>query len=180
MRRRKKNMLPKLCEAFFWGERKGLIKHLSVKREIETFRIRLVFILFFWFFTMCNMFSTLRRRLEYDYKFQVSGQLTWRWIKTTDPRSLHVPPWRSTWSMRRIWRKRMPLKTQCREGHHSWSQMLLLLFKGWNQNIVMLPDSRRSKHLTIGPHTQHNDWGDDHYQICKRDIETGFWSLLVQ
>lgn len=35
---------------------------------------------------------------------------TCRWMKTTDPRSLQVPPWRSTCSMRRIWRKRIPLQ----------------------------------------------------------------------
>jgi hypothetical protein len=31
------------------------------------------------------------------------------WMKTTEPRSRHVPPWRSTWSIRRICRKRIPL-----------------------------------------------------------------------
>lgn len=30
------------------------------------------------------------------------------WMKTTEPRSLQVPPCLSTWSMRRIWRKRIP------------------------------------------------------------------------
>lgn len=35
---------------------------------------------------------------------------TWRWMKTTEPSSLQVPPWRSTCSIRRIWRKRMPLR----------------------------------------------------------------------
>lgn len=35
---------------------------------------------------------------------------TWRWMKTTEPSSLQVPPWRSTCSMRRICRKRMPLQ----------------------------------------------------------------------
>ena len=35
---------------------------------------------------------------------------TWRWMKTTEPRSLQVPPWRSTCNIRRIWRKRMPLR----------------------------------------------------------------------
>lgn len=35
---------------------------------------------------------------------------TCRWMKTTDPKSLHVPPCRSTCSMRRICRKRMPLQ----------------------------------------------------------------------
>lgn len=34
--------------------------------------------------------------------------LTCRWINTTLPNSLQVPPCRSTWSIRRIWRKRMP------------------------------------------------------------------------
>lgn len=33
---------------------------------------------------------------------------TCRWMNTTLPRSLHVPPCRSTWSIRNIWRKRMP------------------------------------------------------------------------
>ena len=43
--------------------------------------------------------------------FQVSNfevAPTCLWMKTTDPRSLQVPPCLSTWSMRRIWRKRMP------------------------------------------------------------------------
>lgn len=35
---------------------------------------------------------------------------TWRWMKTTEPSSLQVPPWRSTCSILRIWRKRMPLR----------------------------------------------------------------------
>lgn len=35
---------------------------------------------------------------------------TWRWMKTTEPSSLQVPPWRSTCSIRRICRKRMPLR----------------------------------------------------------------------
>lgn len=47
-------------------------------------------------------------------------------------------------------------------------------------NIFMLPDSRRGKHLTVGPHTQHNDRGDDHYQICDWDIKTGLWLLAFQ
>lgn len=38
---------------------------------------------------------------------------TWRWMKTTEPSSLQVPPWRSTCSMRRICRKRMPLRRSC-------------------------------------------------------------------
>lgn len=37
------------------------------------------------------------------------GPPTWRWMKTTEPSSLQVPPCRSTCSIRRIWRKRMPL-----------------------------------------------------------------------
>lgn len=40
---------------------------------------------------------------------------TCRWIKTTDPRSLHVPPCRSTWSIRKICRKRIPLQPITRE-----------------------------------------------------------------
>lgn len=34
--------------------------------------------------------------------------LTCRWIKTTDPSSLQVPPCRSTWSIRKICRNRIP------------------------------------------------------------------------
>lgn len=44
----------------------------------------------------------------------------------------------------------------------------------------MLPDSRRGKHLTVGPHAQYNDWGDDHYQICEGDIKAGLWLLQFQ
>ena len=30
------------------------------------------------------------------------------WIKTTDPNNLHVPPWRSTWSIRKICKNLTP------------------------------------------------------------------------
>lgn len=33
---------------------------------------------------------------------------------------------------------------------------------------VAIPDGRRGKHLAIGPYTEHNDWGNDHYQICQK------------
>lgn len=46
-----------------------------------------------------------------------------------------------------------------------------------NEKVMMLPDSRRGKHLTVGPHAQHNDWGNDHYQICEGDIKTRLWLL---
>lgn len=156
------NMLNKLCEisgvwfisniaSFLRREERlvkshqtdrRLIKHLSVNRKIETYWIKLVFILFFLVFHVqpVGFCSTLYRRLEYDHILQASGQPTWRCIKTTDPRSLHVPPWRSTWSMRRIWRKRMPLKAQCRQSHHCWCRMLLLL------TVVMMKSEHR--HVT--------------------------------
>lgn len=35
--------------------------------------------------------------------------LACRWMKTTEPSSLQVPPWRSTCNIRRICKKRMPL-----------------------------------------------------------------------
>lgn len=50
---------------------------------------------------------------------------TCRWIKTTDPRSLHVPPCRSTCSMRRIWRKRMPLRHTRHQPHHLSASFIL-------------------------------------------------------
>lgn len=36
------------------------------------------------------------------------NSFTWRCIKTTDPSNLHVPPWRSTWSIRNICKNLMP------------------------------------------------------------------------
>lgn len=40
---------------------------------------------------------------------KVHWDWTCLWMKTTDPSRRHVPPCRSTWSMRRICRKRIPL-----------------------------------------------------------------------
>ena len=47
-----------------------------------------------------------------DRRYLLATRLTCRWMKTTDPRSLQVPPWRSTWSIRRIWRNLIPLMAE--------------------------------------------------------------------
>lgn len=44
------------------------------------------------------------------YCIFVLCECTCRWMKTTEPRRRHVPPWRSTCSIRKICRKRIPLE----------------------------------------------------------------------
>ena len=48
----------------------------------------------------------------YFSNFRDNWWYTWRCMKTTEPRSRHVPPWRSTWSIRRICKNRMPLMAE--------------------------------------------------------------------
>lgn len=94
------------------------------------------------------------------------GQLfTCRCIKTTDPRSLHVPPCRSTCSMRKIWRKRIPLwhvnpPPVC---HDIVIQFYLHVNNLLLNKLFTAPDGWRGKHLAIRPDTEHNDGGNDHY-----------------
>ena len=91
--------------------------HFSVhKSEISKFLARIhmeyFHVAFFVIPRVCLIIKYGSQSTAFFYVFQCSSGcrvlLTCLWMKTTEPKSLHVPPCLSTWSIRRICRNRTP------------------------------------------------------------------------
>lgn len=89
---------------------------------------------------------------------------TCRWMKTTEPRRRQVPPCLSTWSIRRICRKRIPLKNKCLHVDTEHMKNACKISNGTYS--ALLPYSRGCKDLPFRSHWEHNYWGDHHNQVC--------------
>lgn len=86
-------------------------------------------------------------------------------MKTTEPRSLQVPPCRSTCNIRRIWRKRMPLWGR-RPVSPRAPRPARRPAPRWDSPRPGAPDGRGGKHLPFGAHAEDDHGGHDHDEVC--------------